>query len=153
MRSLFAATLALAAASGSAFLLPIPPTPATRSSAIRMAAEQMDRRDALARSAAGAALAILGVAGGLGGPAVAPVRAAEEVPLVRDTMGGLLTPYTDIPKVHWRCVGVALGGVVRCGGLCECVCVAYARPTPLRLHLSHNTPQTPISIINQPPRA
>ena len=28
-----------------------------------------------------------------------PVSAAEEVPLVRDKMGGLLEPYSDIAKV------------------------------------------------------
>lgn len=95
MRSLFAATLALAAASGSAFLLPNPTNPAAT---VCMSAHHgMDRRDALSRSAAGAALAILGVAG-----LARPVRAAEEVPLVRDRMGGLLEPYTDIAKVRLR---------------------------------------------------
>lgn len=97
MRSLFAATLALAAASGSAFLLPTPaarPAATTHSSTVRMSAE-MDRRDALSRSAAGAALALLGVA-----VATPAARAAEEVPLVRDKMGGLLEPYTDIAKVR-----------------------------------------------------
>jgi hypothetical protein len=98
---LVAATLALAAAStGSAFILPshAAPRAAARSAVTTTmtgASEApVERRTVLARSTAGAALALLGVA--VASPAA---RAADEVPLVRDKMGGLLEPYTDIAKV------------------------------------------------------
>lgn len=100
LRALAVAVMALVAAAttSSAFVLPMPSP--TRPAAVMMRAgspSRLDRRDALSRSAAGAALAILGVA--VASPAA---RAAEEVPLVRDKMGGLLEPYTDIAKVRGK---------------------------------------------------
>lgn len=87
-RSTIVLALTAAGALGSsAFVLP---APRARMASTTMMAEQSSRRQVLSTGAAAI----------LAGLTLAPlVSNAEDVPLVRDKMGGLLEPYSDIAKV------------------------------------------------------
>lgn len=100
------ACLVAACASTQAFVLPSTPSstttsrqqPRALSSSTPLAASSSsmhDRRGLLFKTT-GSLLGLAGLS------LVRPANAYDEVPLVRDKLGGLLEPYTDIAKVRDR---------------------------------------------------
>ena len=90
-----AAAACLVATTAQAFLVPPPATTTSTKVLAERGDDLVNRKDVLSFGLLSGAM--LGLLGGSG-----MAQAAEEVPVFRNSLGGLLEIYTDIQKVRWQ---------------------------------------------------